>query len=110
MEKAMLNLTQHEITLITPRGKFTFLPSGTVAWVETLETVIGYCPITDAPIVRREAKRLIGLPPAGTLCLVSSMVLKEVPGRAGVFAPDTGVTAIRNEKGHVVGVTQLVAA
>ena len=106
----MLNLTQHEITLITPRGKFTFLPSGTVAWVETLETVIGYCPITDAPIVLREAKRLIGLPPAGTLCLVSSMVLKEVPGRAGVFAPDTGVTAIRNEKGHVVCVTQLVAA
>ncbi len=106
----MLNLTPHEITIITPRGVFTFPPSGTVARVETLETVIGYCPITDAPIVRREKGKPVGLPEEGTLCIVSSMVLEEVPGRAGVFAPDTGVTAIRNEKGHVVGVTQLVAA
>ncbi len=105
-----MNLTPHEITIITPRGVFTFPPSGMVASVVTIVTVIGYCPITDAPIVRRETKRPIGLPPAGTLCIVSSMVLESCPGRAGVFAPDTGVTAIRNEKGHVVGVTQLVAA
>ncbi len=106
----MLNLTQHAITLITTKGEFVFQPSGIVARVETLETVIGYCPITDAPIVRREKGLPVGLPEEGTPCLVSSMVLEEVPGRAGVFAPDTGVTAIRNEKGHVVGVTQLVAA
>ncbi len=97
-------------SIITAEGIFTFPPSGTVARVSTLETVIGYCPITGAAIVRRERVRPMGLPPAGTVCLVSSMVLEEVPGRAGVFAPDTGVTAIRNEKGHVVGVTQLVAA
>ncbi len=105
-----MNLTPHEITIITPKGEFVFPPSGTIARVETLETVIGECPITGAAIVRRERVRPMGLPPAGTLCLVSSMVLEEVPGRAGVFAPDSEKTAIRNEKGHVVGVTQLVAA
>jgi hypothetical protein len=110
LEKAVLNLTPHEITLITPRGIFTFPPSGTVARVETLETVIGECPITDAPIVRREKGMPVGLPEAGCACLVSSMVLEACPGRAGVFAPDSGKTAIRNEKGHVVAVTQLVAA
>lgn len=81
-----------------------------MARVETLETVIGECPITGAAIVRREKGRPTGMPPAGTVCLVSSMVLEEVPGRAGVFAPDSGKTAIRNEKGHIIGVTQLVAA
>ncbi len=106
----MLNLTQHEIRLITPKGEFTFPPSGVIARVETIETVIGQCPITDAPIVRREKGMPVGLPEAGTVCLVSSMVLEACPGRAGVFAPDSGKTAIRNEKGHVVAVTQLVAA
>ncbi len=110
LEKAVLNLTPHEITLITPRGVFVFPPSGTVARVETLETVIGECPITGAAIVRREKGRPTGMPPAGTVCLVSSMVLEECPGRAGVFAPDSGKTAIRNEKGHIISVTQLVAA
>ena len=106
----MLNLTQHAITLITPNGEFVFQPSGTIARVETLETIVGECPITGAPIVRRVKGQPIGLPEAGTVCLVSSMVLEECPGRAGVFAPDSGKTAIRNEKGHVVAVTQLVAA
>ncbi len=106
----MLNLTQHEITLITPKGTFTFPPSGIVARVETIETPFGECPITGAPIVRRVKGQPIGLPEAGTVCLVSSMVLEACPGRAGVFAPDSGQTAIRNEKGHVVAVTRLVAA
>ena len=106
----MLNLTQHAITLITTKGTFTFPPSGTIARVETLETVIGYCPITDAPIVRREKGLPVGLPEEGTPCLVSSMVLESCPGRAGVFAPDSGKTAVRCEKRHVVAVTRLVAA
>lgn len=106
----MLNLTQHEITLRTPKGEFVFPPSGTIARVETLETVIGYCPITDAPIVRREKGLPVGLPEEGTPCLVSSMVLESCPGRAGVFAPDSGKTAIRCERGLVRAVTRLVAA
>lgn len=106
----MLNLTQHAITLITPKGTFTFPPSGTIARVETIETVIGECPVTGAPIVRREKGMPVGLPEEGTPCLVSSMVLESCPGRAGVFAPDSGKTAIRDERGLVQAVTQLVAA
>ena len=107
----MLNLTQHEITLITPKGTFTFPPSGTIARVETLETIVGECPITGAPIVRREKGKPVGLPEEGTPCLVSSMVLEEVPGRVGVFAPDSGRdSAIRDERGLLIAVTRLVAA
>ena len=107
----MLNLTQHEITLITSKGEFVFPPSGTIARVETLETVIGYCPVTGAPIVKREKGKPVGLPAEGTPCLVSSMVLEEVPGRVGVFAPDSGRdSAIRDEKGLVVAVTRLIVA
>ena len=46
----------------------------------------------------------------GVECIVSAMVASAVPGRAGVFAPDTGDTALRNEKGFVIAVTRLVAA
>ena len=33
-----------------------------------------------------------------------------VPGRANTYAPDSGPSAIRDADGHVVAVTQLVAA
>lgn len=38
------------------------------------------------------------------------MVASACAGRAGVFAPDSGATAIRDERGLIVAVTRLVAA
>lgn len=122
----MLNLTPHSITLRTAHGDITFPPSGVVARVETIETVIGSmdvfapgAPETDAqgnsngvrvPVVSRTFGAVEGLPAEGTPCIVSALVLSAVPGRSGVYAPDTGATAVRNEKGHIIAVTRLVAA
>lgn len=122
----MLNLTPHPITVRTPHGDIVFPASGVVARVATIETVLGSMDVfphgadeTDAqgnsnglrvPVITRNFGEVEGLPGEGTPCIVSALVLSAVPGRAGVYAPDTGSTAIRNEKGHIVAVTRLVAA
>ena len=107
----MLNLTPHTITVRAPDGAdHTFPPSGVVARVATTETQIGTCNVTGAPIMRRTFGEPQGLPPVGTPCLVSAMVAGACPGRAGVFAPDSGPTAVRDERGQIIAVTRLVAA
>ena len=111
MTKKIENLTPHAITIRAQDGtEVTIPPSGTVARVSTTDEVVGTCPITGAPIVRRVFGEVTGLPEDGTPCLVSALVLSAVPGRAGVYAPDTGPTAIRNDAGQIVAVTRLVAA
>lgn len=106
----MINLTPHSITLRTPQGDVTLPPSGTVARVTMDETVVGTDALTGLPIINRKPGTVTGLPEAGERCIVSAMVLDAIDGvRArNVFAPDTGATAIRNEKGHIVAVTRLV--
>lgn len=121
----MLNLTPHAITLRTATGDVVFPPSGTVARVETIETVIGTRDVfapgvaeTDAqgnttghriPVIARTFGAVTGLPTDGTPCLVSALVLGACVGMPGVYAPDSGSTAIR-ENGQIVAVTRLVAA
>lgn len=105
----MINLTQHAITVRGPNGDVTFPPSGIVARVVTSETVVGICHLTGVAIVTRITGEVTGLPLDGSPCLVSGMVLSAVPGMVGVFAPDSGYTAIR-ENGQVVAVTRLVSA
>ena len=107
----MLNLTPHSIVIRRDDGsEVTLPPSGTVARVATVEEVIGHCPITGAPIVRRAFGEVHGLPEEGVPCIVSALVASAVPGRRGVFAPDTGPTAIRDADGRIVAVTRLIAA
>lgn len=107
----MFNLTPHAITVRAPDGTdHTFPPSGVVARVSMLETVVGVCPVTGAPIITRAAGDPVGLPEDGSPCIVSAMVLAACPGRAGVFAPDSGPTAVRDARGQIVAVTRLVAA
>lgn len=108
----MLNLTPHDITITTDSGSVTLPPSGTVARLVMQEDPLGDVMVNglSVPVIARRTEQVVGLPPVGTPCLVSSMMLDKVPGREGVFAPDTGSTAIRNEKGQVVAVTRLVAA
>lgn len=105
----MLNLTPHQITVIKDDGTtFVFDPSGTVARVSTVEEVVGV--VGGVPVPKRTFESVVGLPPEGTPCIVSAMVLAAAPGRAGVYAPDSGATAVRNEKGHIVAVKRLIAA
>jgi len=107
----MINLTPHPIVVRAPDGTETvFAPSGQVARVSTAETVIGTCCFTGAPIITRTMGEASGLPEDSTPCLVSALVLSACQGRPGVFAPDTGPTALRDERGQIVAVTRLVAA
>ena len=104
----MLNLTPHPITVQLPDGsRVTFPPSGQLARVTTDEMVVGE--MAGVPVISRSFGQVTGLPDDGTPCIVSALVAGAVPGRRGVYAPDSGPTAIR-EGGQVVAVTRLVAA
>ena len=106
----MINLTPHEIVIRAPHGDIVLPPSGIVARVATVEVGAGTFGAEAIPVVRRTLGDVIGMPEAGVPCIVSAMVAAAVPGRAGVFAPDTGSTAVRNASGQVLAVTRLVAA
>jgi hypothetical protein len=105
----MINLTPHPITVRRPDGtETTFQPSGTVA-----RLAAEYFEVSEhdgIPVVSRVLHEPKGLPEPGTPCLVSAMVAGSVPGRPGVYAPDTGPTAIRDDAGRIIAVTRLVAA
>ena len=104
-----INLTPHALSVQLPDGSTTTIPpSGVVARVTTEEVVVGQ--VVGVPVVERRFGAVEGLPDEGVPCLVSALVAGAVPGRKGVYAPDTGPTAIRNDKGHVVAVTRLVKA
>lgn len=105
----LVNLTPHLITLRAKDGSETTIPpSGTVARVVTNESVVGR--YNGVPVVRREFGTVEGLPTDGSPCIVSSVVLSAIPaGTKGVYAPDTGPTAIR-KSGQIVAVTRLVQA
>ena len=116
----MLNLTPHAISVMdTNTGEVIVLPpSGTIARVSTTEVVVGTVSVTDpvtgvsmtVPVIDSVFGEVVGLPEEGELCVVSGMVASAVPGRAGVFSPDTGKTCVRNEAGQVAGVTRLKKA
>lgn len=134
----MLNLTPHPIVLRADGIDYTIQPSGTVARVATAEVsaaathavptrdaeiaaalgVPGGVLIEDAareiaaaiPVIRRTLGQVEGLPAERVPCIVSALVAAAVPGRAGVYSPDTGATAIRDAEGRIVAVTRLIAA
>lgn len=104
-----INLTPHTLVIRTPQGDLEIDPSGIVARVAVAQKVVRQ--LGAIPIVENTFGDVEGLPaPQGeNIYLVSAMVLSAVAGRTDVFAPDTGSTAIRNDKGHIVAVTRLVA-
>lgn len=108
----MINLTPHTITLRTPAGDITFPPSGEVARVVALYEDTGE--VAGVPVVRRKWGAISGLPCEGKRgggVIVSSLVLEALnkEDAEGVYAPDTGPTAIR-EGGLIVAVTRLIGA
>lgn len=122
----MLNLTPHTIVVISQGREIVIAPSGRVARVQAQEVLLGSMDVCSSgvpecdeqgntnghrvPIVSRVLGEPEGLPEEGTPCLVSSIVLAAVPGRRGVYAPDTGPTAVRDGEGRIVAVTRLIAA
>ena len=107
----MLNLTPHAITVRLPDGTDRiYPPSGTLARVE-MEEEVAFHLHGIVPVIRRKPGKVVGLPTDGTRCLVSAMVLDALRGAVpNVYAPDTGPTAIRDEKGRIMAVTRLVTA
>ena len=105
----LLNLTPHAVVLRREDGsEVTLPPSGTVARVTTREVVVGE--VDGVTVISQEFGEVTGLPEEGVPCVVSALVRTAVPGRRGVYSPDTGPSAVRNEQGQVVAVTRLVAA
>jgi len=117
-EKRMfINATPHVITLRQRDGlDVSFQPCGTVPRVNTIEEDAGF---NCVPLVTSELGEVTNLPDFSELnhngtvhifCIVSRMVLDAVEPVKGVtfVAPDSGKTAIRNEKGHVQAVTRLI--
>ena len=105
------NLTPHAIMLVQGVSQVTIPPSGTVARVST---VAGSKLESSLSVELWSASTLaevVDLPPPeeGVILLVSSLVAGAAK-RADVYSPGTGPNdgAVRNEKGHVVGVTRLV--
>jgi len=105
----IVNLTPHAITVRTDAGDRTFQPCGTVARVSQDTMDAGF--VAGIPVVKKTTGQVTGLPDpaADTVYIVSAMVLAAVSDRSDVFAPDTGSTAIRNDKGHIVAVRGFVA-
>lgn len=110
----LINLTPHAIVIRTPDGDTTIAPSGTIARVSAtpgaVHDVAGFpCPVADPPVVGA----VTGIPDAqdGVAYIVSGMVLSATD-RADVFGPGTGPAdgAVRNEDGHIIAVTRLIAA
>lgn len=108
----MINLTPHAIVLRTPAGDTTFQPSGQVARVATLSSATGEM-VAGVPVVRHTYGPVTGLvrdaQGVPLPCIVSGMVLAALPaGTINVYAPATGATAIRDERGQIISVTELV--
>jgi hypothetical protein len=109
-----INLTPHAITIKTADINVTVQPSGMLARVGTDSAEAGT--VAGIPVITRKmgAVDFDGVTrTSGAMLLVSSMVLDAIPTdhalAAFCFAPDTGATAERNDKGHIVSVCQLVS-
>jgi len=118
-----VNLTPHAITIRVGERDIVVPPSGQVARVAVRS--VDRAPLviaenagefTHVPVVGNEYGSVEGLPDPAPLAeakvfIVSALVLGRVFGRSGdVFAPDTGPTAVRDEKGQIKAVTRLIGA
>ena len=99
----MINLTPHGINV----NGTIYEPSGVVARVIMEEKIVNT--LNGITVISRFATGVEGIPEEGEF-LVSSMVLDALDDvyHMHAFAPDTGASAVRNEKGHIVMVTRLV--
>jgi len=102
-----INLTPHPITILKDGESITIDPCGTVARVK-MEEIEGDS-IMGIPTITRRACGVEGLPEPekDTIYIVSAMVLDHIQGN-DVVAPDTGPTAVRDDKGRIQAVTRLV--
>ena len=126
----IVNLTPHQITLVVTgngvdygKEQEVFVPSSGLARVQTVDVRDGHgYAAMDEPadwpdggnfnITERSFGDIIGLPEPEplTMYVVSMPVAQRAAelGRADVYAPDTGASAIRSENGQIKAVRGLV--
>jgi hypothetical protein len=103
--KKFVNLIGHDITI---SGYGTLLKSETPCFVKTKQRIIGK--VAGIPIAETQFESIENLPEPeeGVYYIVSRISMDFIPfDREDVFCVDTGPTAIRDESGQVVAVTQL---
>jgi len=104
----LINCTKHPVTIAST----TVAPSGNVALVimnkEVLDSIVVDGVVV--PVVRKIAGGIEGLPKPkdGVIYVVPAMVLPYTSDRGDVMAPNTDETAIRNDKGFVQSVVEVV--
>ena len=109
----IINLTPHDIKIVVGDYETVVPTSGTVARVAMAATEQhAICDGRDTiPVFFNEPGEIMGLPePLNDRVYLVSIVVLAATKRKDVFAPDTGATAIRNEKGQIQAVTRLLAA
>jgi hypothetical protein len=103
--KKFVNLIGHDVTI---SGHATLPKCDNPCYVETQQMIIGK--LAGVPIAKTEFMKIMNLPDPedGTYYIVSRIAMDYVPfKREDVFCVDTGPTAIRDENGQVIAVTQL---
>ena len=103
--KKFVNLIGHDITI---SGYGTLPKADKPCRVETEQMIIGK--LAGVPIVKTEFIKLVNLPEPeeGTYFIVNRISMDYIPFlREDIFCVDTGPSAVRDENGQVVAVTQL---
>ena len=108
-ERAILNLTPHTVGVLSEDGTVHRIrPSGFTARAVEADEPAGQ--FAGFKVVQKVYAETLGLPPEGIPVLISTIAAAGCRGRVNTFIPDSGKTAVRNEKGQVDYAVQLTAA
>lgn len=108
----VVNLTPHAINILSENGEqiVNYPASGNVARCGNVNTSLGE--MDGVPVITQGFGEVSGVPEPvdGTIYLVSMVVGSALKGqRDDIYGPATDpANAVRNEKGHIVGVKALV--
>lgn len=111
-----INLTPHSVGVVDAAGQIIDVPPcGQPARVDYTDVggdyvfaPAGVDVVFDS--VERHYGQVQGLPPEGSVCVVSMPVAERCAGREGVYYPDSGRDCIRDDKGQIKAVRRLVKA
>ena len=103
----IINCTPHPIVINCNEETTTFEPSGIIPRVQTDHKEASNIGEFNCVVPVRGAVEGLPEPQKETFYIVAGMVF-DATDREDVIAPDTGPTAIRNEKGHIKAVTRFL--
>ena len=109
MHQKFINCTPHVVSVQFPSGEVHSFPAcGIVPRVQQHNVPVIH--INDIPmsnIIYGEVENLPE-PKENTYYIVSALVRERVPNRKDVISPDSGPSAIRNEKGQIEAVVGFI--